>query len=529
MDALEKTGTAVVASLVALVSYVVAAHIIHPLFISPIGKLPGPKIPTSYFFLVGHMPILTQSELGLQLSKWARQYGPLVRQYRLFNQPGVLLTSPSGVRRVLATHSHLYGKNSLQILKMKEVLGPGVLLVYGEDHKRQRAVCNPSFRVTNINSMIPDFIDSAFELQASWNDLFEASTNPTLEIKISDEMSKPTLDVIGRCGFGYAFNSVSGGSSVLYENISTLLGASGFKYMIVDTLFPFAELFVPSIKRRHQQTLNARNKIAEITQGLVEDKKKRLQNGEDDDKAADLLTLVIKANLEADAKNRLSHEEVMSQVLIFLLAGHETTSLSLSYGLEQLAKNPSTQEKLRQELRQEMETKNSTPPTDYLLSTSSYLDAVLKETLRFSTPGKVRENQQNNLTFSQVPAFHRIALEDDVIDGYPIPKGTFINMSPEAMHKNPEFWGPDVDEFKPERWQTGDQDRPFGSFMPFSMGNANCIGSRFAMLEFKAIFAVLVRGFEFSETTDGFKYKKEIQATARPIPYLKLNVTRVED
>ncbi|KAI9346859.1 cytochrome P450 [Obelidium mucronatum] len=209
-----------------------------------------------------------------------------------------------------------------------------------------------------------------------------------------------------------------------------------------------------------------------------------------------------------EEKYRLTDEEVQAQVMTFLAAGHETTSVALTW--------------LRQELVENIPDRYSEPSTEYITSTTSYLDAVCKESMRLVPPA---------------PITNRITVEEDILEGYRIPKGTVVIISPAVNHWLEEYWGPDSREFKPERWLTTekeasstqdetDSSKPFGAYMPFLLGPRNCIGQRFAVLEMKAILAVLVRGFEFVKV-EGQVVKKQLRLTWKPDPGLQMRVKKV--
>ncbi|KAJ3075388.1 hypothetical protein HK102_005627 [Quaeritorhiza haematococci] len=140
-----------------------------------------------------------------------------------------------------------------------------------------------------------------------------------------------------------------------------------------------------------------------------------------------------------------------------------------------------------------------------------------------------------------VPITKGVTLEDDNLGGYFIPQNTLVILCTTALHHNPQYWGPDPDAFRPERWDedtttsTGTNSaaaRNFGTWMPFLAGPMNCcIGSEFALTEIKVIIAVLIRSFEFSESEVEEekleKVKGKLKITSRPSPDVRLVVRRV--
>ncbi|KAI9346863.1 cytochrome P450 [Obelidium mucronatum] len=474
---------------IAPISYWLYTFIIHPFYLTPLRKVPGPKVKNP-FLLLGMIPDILPEEPLVMHRKWVKEYGDIVRIHGIFNRPQILFDMSLG------THVHLYGKNLPLFKEVSKAIGHGLLTVDGDVHKRQRAIINP-------------------------------------------KCPKTTLDVIGRAGFGHEFNAVSNGVSPLYESYSHILQDFSMRQFIINYFLPFVKYIVPSEWRKHVKKLEARKTVGKICTEMVLTRLEACTPaGRSGGPANDLLTVLVQANLSVDPRHRLSDEEVVAQVTTFLLAGHETTSVALTWTLYFLAKHPEIQIELRNELCQDMPSKQNDPTVDLITSTTNYLEAVAKESLRLAPPAVLT---------------NRIANEDDMIDGYKIPKGTFIIISQEVMHKKEEFWGPDVLEFKPSRWMKqstpldssstlgiphlpkksspltdidGGGGKPYGAYMPFLMGTRNCIGSRFAMLELKCILAVLVRNFEF-DLVDGFVFRKTTQLTLKPDPCLKLQLKKV--
>jgi cytochrome P450 len=128
------------------------------------------------------------------------------------------------------------------------------------------------------------------------------------------------------------------------------------------------------------------------------------------------------------------------------------------------------------------------------------LERVIEESMRLLPP---------------VWGFERQALERDEVLGQPIEKGHIIGVSTWTLHRMPQYWGNpegfDPDRFLPER----KKERPRFAYLPFGAGPRICIGAGFAMLEAKAILAVLLRRFRF-EVVSGYRLEPEPLVTLRP-------------
>ena len=190
----------------------------------------------------------------------------------------------------------------------------------------------------------------------------------------------------------------------------------------------------------------------------------------------------------------------MDEIKILILAGYVTTSTSLTWALIELAKNPKTQKKLRNELTQDG---NDEPSYDDLMGNKlPYLDAVTHETLRLHPAATELD---------------RVASVDDVIplsrpimdasgrtvDHVAVSRGALVAVPIAAVNRSPSFWGPDAAAFRPERWLEGAEEGPAKEIvghrhlLTFASGPRTCIGKMFALSEFKTVLAVLVRNFAF--------------------------------
>ncbi|KAJ7779786.1 hypothetical protein B0H16DRAFT_1448234 [Mycena metata] len=186
------------------------------------------------------------------------------------------------------------------------------------------------------------------------------------------------------------------------------------------------------------------------------------------------------------------------EIPTFIFAGHETTSAASAWALHALSFNIDAQTKLREKLF----TLSSENPTMEQLNSLSYLDSVVKETLRVHAP---------------VPAVGRMATQDDVLplatpyidskahNTLIIPKGQIIHIPISTVNTGTEVWGPDAAEFRPERWENipatvKEVPRVMPNLLTFFAGSTNCIGFRFSVIELKALLFILMRGFEFAPT-----------------------------
>ena len=173
-------------------------------------------------------------------------------------------------------------------------------------------------------------------------------------------------------------------------------------------------------------------------------------------------------------------DTIVSICFGYLVAGYETTSTALAFCAWFLAKHPEVQEKLHDEVKDGL--KGGSEEYDSAMK-MPYLDAVFKETLRLKPP--------------VVLFTGRTCIEDTVIQGIEIKKGTRINVPVLAVHWSENNWKNPM-EFNPERFFENDYD-PI-AWMPFGVGPRFCAGMRFAELEFKLVMAKTIKNFKFELT-----------------------------
>lgn len=225
-----------------------------------------------------------------------------------------------------------------------------------------------------------------------------------------------------------------------------------------------------------------------------------------------------------DSQFAISGDEIIAQMKLLLLAGYETTAISLTWALIELALHPEKQERLRDELAPFV---TRDPTYDELTNSLPYLDSIFREILRMHPP---------------VPALSRVAGVDEVIplsapvtlesgetlDSIPVPKGTTVVIPIRAINRSKTIWGEDAKEFVPERWLESEkgltpnakQIQGYHHLMTFSDGPRICLGRGFAIAEFKSVLSVLIRNFSF-EMVRGSKTDIENVMTILPRPRVK--------
>ncbi|KAJ7436818.1 cytochrome P450 [Mycena latifolia] len=493
---------------------------------SPLRGMVGPNNPS---LLLGHVKELEASTIlrlysrlnidpiscckhdsGLT-EKWKAQYGLNFQMKGLFSTRE-LYTADTKALNHIAVHNTLYEKPPFVRYHLSQVVGTGLIVVEGDDHKRQ----NPAFGVPQIRELTSVFVDKSLELRNIWAGEIASTTSGAARIEALSWVSKMTLDVIGQAGFNYHFNALDPGAEpselnkifhqIFHAPPAPLRNALRLAKAVVPIMRP---LPIPGDRLLRQ----AQEGMARIGAQLLAGTRAALAHGSDA-RRRDLLSLLVNAN--AREKTPLSDTELVAQLPAFFVAGHETTrfvisvsrapiniyelrdhSTATAWALYALARNLGAQRKLREEVRA-LDTEH---PTLDELNALPYLESVIRETLRAHSP---------------VAYTARMAMVDDVlplsrpyVDGngqahesLPIGKGQVIHIPILDVNTDTEIWGEDADVFRPERWEqipdaANNVPGVYAHLFTFLAGPRNCIGFRFALAEMKALLFVLIRAFEF--------------------------------
>ncbi|KAA1478646.1 cytochrome P450 [Dentipellis sp. KUC8613] len=484
-------------------------------------RLRGPPRST---FLGGPAARLYTRETGFSgrvFEEWAERYGGAYVLPGKMRRDSIVLCDPRAVAHVYAKDTYGYTQRAASKAASERLLGRGIFWADGDSHKRQRKTMTPGFSNAAIRQITYVFFDSAYKVKAAWDGWLESSEKGECIIEVQHWMNHISLDSIGLAGFSHDFGCLRGEPALvgkIFDSFSELDGStpSTLLFLIRPLLPRFVMNMIPNKREGTIRLLNdTMGKIAEEL--LAKFKKEHDEGAEAGDRS--VLGLLLKAG-DSQSATRLTAEEVSADMKILIVAGYETTSISMTWALIELARHQDKQAKLRAELLAEFGA--SDPSWDQLTHGLPYLDAVVHEILRTHAP---------------VPQGVRVAVEDDVIplgapvrtaagaltDSVVVAKGTEITVPIRAMNMSTALWGPDAREFKPERWLQGVDGVPahevsgYKHLLTFSDGPRICLGKGFAVAEFKAVLSVLIRDYIF-ELQDPSQTKLDAHVSLLPRP-----------
>ncbi|KAG0317035.1 hypothetical protein BGZ99_006542 [Dissophora globulifera] len=530
VDPLSAVGTFVAL----LSSYIFYRTYLLPNFLSPLRHIPGPPNRSKYnkyrLPFLGNFPDIIKEEAGVPHREWIEKYGGLVRYLGIFCRERLLLADPKAIQHVFGTNSYRYHKPTRVITILGQILGKGVLLAEGDAHKKQRKMLNPAFGHKHIKEMVSIMVGPSKTLGKMWEDLVSQSENGSVEFDITTDLGRATLDIIGLAGFGYDFQALTNPNNELSAAYRDLFGNSSNLVQLLRALVPMY-VYVPF--KHNQIRWQAIQSIDRVSVKLIADKRAQAiaeaALGSNEEEGKDLMSVLIRGNEQVGSleDGKLNDTELKDQILTFLAAGHETTSVTVTWMLHIFSTHQDVQRRVRDELLSEIGRPSDSNAITYdALNALPYLNACVKELLRVIPP---------------VPTTSRVAGEDDQILGYDIPKGTEVFLSPAALHKLKSVYGDDAEDFVPERWMdpaTLKDDQKVKTkfvtpdmhwaYLPFLTGPRNCIGSKFALIETKVLIYYLLINLEY-HPAPGFTFKKAARITWRPLPGMRLVVKSVSD
>ncbi|RHZ54628.1 cytochrome P450 [Aspergillus thermomutatus] len=500
------TATFVVLSLAVTSFRIIYALVLYPRLFTPIKHIPTPS---AWSWLTGNTSSYLIESPFEEMIEWAHKVpnNGLIRYYIMGNLERVFLTNPKALGELLVTKVYEFPKPQMVRQSLARVTGKhGVLLVEGDEHKKQRKNLMPAFSYRHIKDLYPTFWSKSIEMvKLIEKDLHNRADTKDNIVRVSDWASRATLDIIGVAGMDHDFGSLHDANNDLTKHYQRLLEEPSLAMRIIFVI----GILVANLRvmqslplRRNREIRESSLYIRDVARQMIREKEAKMKKQD----SAATGTDIVSVALESGA---FTEEELVDQMMTFLAAGHETTSTALQWSVYALCKHPDVQTRLREEIRAHLppiSVEHPEPLSAATLDSLPYLNAFCNEVFRFypSVPGTVRD-----------------AAKDTTLVGYPIPKGTRIIVSPKVINHSKELWGPDADQFNVERWlgpgraNTGGASSNY-SFLTFLHGPRSCIGQGFAKAELACLVAATVGRFQMELKDPGAKLEVRLSATVAP-------------
>lgn len=444
---------------------------------TPLVRPPGPRNRG----IVGNFPMGSRDPLGLY-TQWARQYGDII-YYRAFLRHIYFLNHPDLVEYVLVTNFQNFIKGEA-LRSNRRIFGNGLLTNEGGPWQRQRHLIQPAFHRGRIESYGNTMAASAERMMASWRDG---------EVRdIHQDMMGLTLEIVAKALFNVAITE----KERVTVALNTVLESSSGGRMLLP---PVLRLLPTPGNRRY---LRAARQLDEAVCRLVSERRSNGQMGDD------LLSALLQAQDEAGSG--MTDEQLRDEVKTILLAGHETTAVSLSWTWYLLAQHPEVERRLWLELREVLSGRR---PETRDLAKLRYTERVVREAMRLYPPAW---------------AIVRNSLKDCEIGGYRVPAGATLMMSQWVMHRDPRYFD-QPEQFNPDRWLEELAKRtPKFAYFPFGGGPRTCIGAALATMEAVLVLAAIAQKYQIRVAPD-CRVEPSPTITLRPRHGIKVVLTQREN
>jgi cytochrome P450 len=449
----------------------------------------------------------------------------------MLNSERLLIVSPKALSEVLTTKSYDFIKTQQFRVGLGRLLGIGILLAEGDEHKMQRKNLMPAFAFRHVKDLYPVFWDKSREVTQAMTANVKAQNEKAAQstdqdsaeskeavLEVAAWAHRATLDIIGLAGMGQDFGAIRDPDTLLSRTYRAVFVPSrGARMLQLLGLF-LPQWFVKRIPSEQNGRIEeAAATIKGVCRQLIRAKKAKLDKGELTD--VDILSVALESG-------GFTEENLVDQMMTFLAAGHETTATAMTWAIYYLCLNRDVQAKLRKEIRENLPSiEDAGSITSQQIDHLPYLNAVCNEVLRYYPP---------------VPITLRETARDTVITGVPIPKGTRVMLVPMASNRNEEQWGEDTHVFNPDRWLPSDNNPHSANggapsnyaLMTFLHGPRSCIGAGFARSEFACLLAAWIGRFEFELNDPKMYDEKNLEikgnATAKPLNGVPVKIKAVE-
>jgi cytochrome P450 len=372
----------------------------------------------------------------------------------------VVVNDPNDIRNALAVSEDAFPKSDLMVAALEPLLGDGILISNGSDWRRQRRMLEPALEQMRVRRMYPLMSATITDFVAKLRSLGSGA-----EVMLDSEMSFVALDVIFRTIF----------SRPISVDETRQISAAFAEYQdrapqdaLVALFGDAAATGIPM-----NELSDIATSIRAFIAGLIDERLSLSPPPPDD-----ILQAVIDAR-DPDDGSAFSREELINQITVLFLAGHETSASALTWCVFILSQQPRLAEKIRNDA---LALAGGRPLTQEDVNKIVLARDVFRETLRLYPPAGF---------------ITRVSTGPATIGGYEIDAGGLIVISPWLLHRHQKYWK-DPDIFDPERFsEARERDIVPGTYIPFGLGGRVCTGRTIAMIEGPLVIAELMRALRF--------------------------------
>ena len=413
-----------------------------------------------------------------------------------YSRRGIFIVNdPELLREVLTDPAGIYPKNDLMAGALEPLVGNSIFVSHGDVWRRQRRMIDPAFSHMRLGKAFISMTAAVDEYEQRLDALCASGEPFSLDLA----MSHLTADIICRTVFSTSLRSQA--AVDVFESFAVFERTCAqveFKRLVFDK--PFAAI------PQHPEVLAACERIRHHLGELVDSHLGADGAAGEGGRAWDDIAAEVIAARDIETGEAFTRKELLDQLGVMFLAGHETTASALIWTFMILGLQPASMARLRAEV----DAAGDGPLSLEQVRRMAFVRNVFRETLRLYPP---------------IPFIPRVAAEDAVIGGHRVKRGTMLMIAPWTIHRHRDLWKQphafDPDRFSAER----EHEIIPGAYLPFGLGPRVCIGAGFAQLEASLILARLCRRYDF-EVLDAHRIRPVARLTTRPEHQLMCRVRR---
>ncbi len=423
----------------------------------------------------------------LPANAYRMEIGPLGYSRRSI----LIVNQPEQVRRVLSDPEGIFPKSDLMVEALAPLIGDSIFVSAGETWRRQRRMVDPAFTMMRVNRAFPSMQDGAEACEQT----FDAHARGGTAFSLDLAMSHLTADIICRTVFSTSLETKAAHEVfAAFTTFERSVAQVEIRRLIMDR----AWTRVP----QRDDVLAACQTIRRHLGDLLD-----THLGPDSAAFDDIASSVIAAR-DDFTRTAFNREELIDQLGVLFLAGHETSASALTWAVFLLAMQPGLVARLRDEILAVAGTDG--PITIETTRQMPLIRNVFRETLRLYPP----------ITF-----LPRVATAPTTIGRHRVRRGALVMVAPWVLHRHAAYWRDphvfDPDRFLPER----EAELTSGAYIPFGLGPRVCAGAAFAQTEAVMLIARLFRRFDF-HVVDPERVRPAARLTTRPAEQVMVRVTR---
>eukprot|EP00246_Nothoceros_aenigmaticus_P016319 TRINITY_DN732_c0_g2_i1.p1 TRINITY_DN732_c0_g2~~TRINITY_DN732_c0_g2_i1.p1 ORF type:complete len:401 (-),score=28.43 TRINITY_DN732_c0_g2_i1:384-1586(-) len=371
------------------------------------------------------------------------------------------------------------------------VLGNGIFTSSGASWAHQRRLLAPAFQLKHVKAKLDLVVRYTRSAIRHWN----VVGGDPLEVDMYTFFLRLTVAVIVKAAYGVDVEVNTQLARTIVDNFD------GYLRKTTDIVFGHAAA-VPGYDKLALTAVNRRrDRHAQLIRRSMRDILRARQYSCDvGENTPSLMHKFLPPHQESDSAEQLTPEEVVDNSLTVLLAGHETTASLLTWTVYLLALHPGWQERARAEV---VEVCASGEQVDQgRINRLKIVSMILLESLRLFPPQ---------------PVVGRRSLKENRVGKYSLPAGSEILIPIAAIHRDERFWGTDSGKFEPGRFANGIHGacKESMAYLPFGTGPRTCLGQGLALLEAKAILAVILPRCSW-KLSPGYLHSPQVTLTLQP-------------